>query len=80
MTENRFCMHKWEPRESGIRIFSEQTENSELLQPTCWGLTGEIRAQYIHYWESEDLINFTDNLIKVHNRSNMHAWAPEVFL
>jgi hypothetical protein len=42
---------------------------------TNWG----DHSQYIHLWESPDLIRFNnERLLKVHS-TNMHAWAPEVF-
>ncbi len=42
---------------------------------TSWG----DHSQYIHYWGSADLCDFSDErLLKVHNTA-MHAWAPEVF-
>mgnify|MGYP000866029714 FL=1 len=66
----------------GIRdpyIFRKQDGKFGIVATDMLGTNWGDTSQYIHYWESEDLINFTERLIKVHNRSNMHAWAPEVF-
>ncbi|ABN53343.1 MAG TPA: alpha-L-arabinofuranosidase [Hungateiclostridium thermocellum] len=66
----------------GIRdpyIFRKQDGKFGIVATDMLGTNWGDTSQYIHYWESEDLINFTERLIKVHNKSNMHAWAPEVF-
>lgn len=40
---------------------------------TNWG----DHSQYIHVWDSPDLITFNERLLKVHSTA-MHAWAPEI--
>jgi hypothetical protein len=65
----------------GIRdpyIFRKQDGKFGIVATDMLGTNWGDTSQYIHYWESDDLINFTERLIKVHDK-NMHAWAPEVF-
>lgn len=65
----------------GIRdpyIFRKQDGTFGIVATDMLGTNWGDTSQYIHYWDSNDLITFRERLIKVHDK-NMHAWAPEVF-
>ncbi|KNY30337.1 dockerin type I domain-containing protein [Pseudobacteroides cellulosolvens] len=66
----------------GIRdpyIRRKQDGGFVIVATDMLGTTWSDHSQYIHVWESDDLITFkNERLLKVHS-TNMHAWAPEVF-
>lgn len=66
----------------GIRdpyIYRKQDGEFVIVATDMLGTNWGDHSQYIHLWESPDLIRFNDErLLKVHS-INMHAWAPEVF-
>ncbi len=66
----------------GIRdpyIYRKQDGEFVIVATDMLGTNWGDHSQYIHLWESPDLIRFNnERLLKVHS-TNMHAWAPEVF-
>jgi hypothetical protein len=66
----------------GIRdpyIRRKQDGTFVIVATDMLGTTWSDHSQYIHVWDSDDLITFkNERLLKVHS-TNMHAWAPEVF-
>lgn len=66
----------------GIRdpyIRRKQDGTFVIVATDMLGTNWSDHSQYIHIWDSDDLITFkNERLLKVHS-TNMHAWAPEVF-
>ncbi len=66
----------------GIRdpyIYRKKDGTFVVLATDMLGTNWGDKNQYIHCWDSDDLITFkNERLLKVHS-GNMHAWAPEVF-
>ncbi|HEY9060875.1 MAG TPA: dockerin type I domain-containing protein [Pseudobacteroides sp.] len=66
----------------GIRdpyIRRKQDGTFVIVATDMLGTNWSDHSQYIHVWDSDDLITFkNERLLKVHS-TNMHAWAPEVF-
>ncbi len=66
----------------GIRdpfVYRKQDGTFVIVATDMLGTTWSDHSQYIHVWDSPDLISFNnERLLKVHS-TNMHAWAPEVF-
>ncbi len=67
----------------GIRdpfILRKQEGGFVVMATDLIGLCFTCVSQYIHIWESPDLITFNNyRLLRMHTSNTMHTWAPEAF-